>query len=733
MAKVIISQIEDLDRNCRTFNEGDIIVFDGGMLTNGDIVFNNNKIIGRGQLFSNISSVSGSLDEFALRAEWFGIFEYKEPSSPQDEVFDNTTSLNSMIGFCISTGVRNILFNRGFYYVGGTVNIGVETTEQQDESRYWDINLIGAGNNYPDIDVNYPSVISGEAYVHNPDIYGQPHGTAFLMGEQGCFHVNLKNDSSDVSRGGSINHCTFYGAWGKEIGENTYSNTAGSGIEIEMAQCFEINHCNFVRLRNAITLYGHTYYSHIRSCVFDKCEEGIITIEGEGDANDNMVSNCMFKRCASPIALLDSSKGWHIYDCDIEGDNGTCVLGNENRMTNVRIERNRDSEIWLKCKNGCTVSADIHGEVQTSQTWKCVFEGDYNHADLHFNTYTPMGFISYGRNNFFNVVAKQVKQPMHDINPDYTDGFGPTLMIYDPEDTVIINGYSNKKDYEGRNLINNVNFSPDWNGNEVQQWKDGYTYPLIQQSDNSVDIDLQDIEKELYFTCKFFNDQHANSDSMNLFGYQFPFKRSPSKWFGASLVYHRDIDPLPLDDDNFQVYTANCVDRVHVIDVTASTKALYARPFLMHEETWPFQYDMNGVVQVRNLSLNHIVNTFCFKKDTFIKYYSTMFDKHYCRIEGKYYSNGNELAAHCCTKMQIVNSNLEYVLSGILKAEMLIVDPITGDTLHLRLVRTNLIDGFDCTTLATTGPTSYANNHLGTVAVSNFTHNTVAVWIEIIQ
>ena len=431
MAKIIIfSQIEDLGGNSRTFDEGDIIVFDGGMLTNGDIVFNNNKIIGRGQLFSNISSVSGSLDEFALRAEWFGI-------KALYQTYDNTPHINFALKFCYGTGVRNLIFNRGNYFVDDRVIIGNPDNlnnnanngnngNNENPSNYWNINIIGAGKN-----------------IEN--------GTTFLLGTNGEFRIPHSSTPNPLC-GGSIQHCSFFST--NALNNNNNNRRGGKGIYIGHAHCYNIFDCGFYHLNDAITLYDHTYYTHIKSCGFDDCTNAIKTIveetinnvivQYEGDANDNMVSNCMFQYCDNPIFLNDKSKGWHIYDCDIEGENGTCCLGNENRMTNVRIERNQENVPWLLCKNGCTVSADIHGLGQTTHNWKCVFEGDNNHADLHFNTYTPLGFIALGRGNYFNVLCKQAVDPTIG-----NDGYGPTMMIYDPEDTVIVNGFSNKEDYEG--------------------------------------------------------------------------------------------------------------------------------------------------------------------------------------------------------------------------------------------------------------------------------------------
>lgn len=458
-----------------------LLIFKGGYFSgpaNGEaiLILNNCTILGGGHIFRGsinlgpYGSYSSRLLNREIKAEWFGAL----PNLGSDV----TGCINKAIEACYATDVHTLSFSSGTFIVGTNTNnmpknvfIGHETSNQiVDNTRCWEIRIKGAGK--------YPG-----------------RGTSFLIGIHGHFIVNSRNSAMGTYRGGGFDGCCFK-SFVMRSNENVIDPPSFKGIEMFHANTYTISNCFFSNLDVAIEFSGSCYYADIAGCVFDNCDVGVQSISESiaGQPNNNTIRGCMFTHCQTSPIDASHCDGWHIIDTDIEGSNGTLKLGSYNRMTNVRMERNTDSVVWLECEEGCTVDTDIYAGGQTNQNWKCQFNGDFNHATLRFHLYNPLGFISYGKGNFFDITNR--------IGANYNLS---TKMVFDPSDTFILNGYSNKEDYPGRNLITSTNIHTTLDSGTESDGvatADGTCYPFDREA-NNISIDSTGITTDLYKTLLF--------------------------------------------------------------------------------------------------------------------------------------------------------------------------------------------------------------------------------------
>ena len=308
-----------------------VLIFEGGSFngpSSGEavLILDNCTIEGSGHIFKGEISLGPSNSQQSrllnreIKAEWFGAL----PNLVNEDVTDY---INKAIEACYATDVHTLSFASGTFKVGtpnpsGTDNsvlIGQETTEDRVENtRYWEICIKGTGK--------YPG-----------------RGTSFLIGTGGHFIVNSRNFSMGPYRGGGITGCCF---------KNASQGTETMGIEMFHANTYNISNCFFSNLGTAISLSGSCYYADIDGCVFDNCNVGVKSINEStgvnpaGQPNNNTIRCCMFTHCQEHPIDASKCESWHIIDTDIEGNNGTLKLGSYNRMTNVRMERNKVNKVW---------------------------------------------------------------------------------------------------------------------------------------------------------------------------------------------------------------------------------------------------------------------------------------------------------------------------------------------------------------------------------------------------
>lgn len=522
----IIPHTIDLGGETLTVGPRCILDFQGGSLYNGRLRLSGTKINGRGTLFGPGLEFdeNSTLDEHTLRAEWFGV-------NGNDEA-DDTESINRALRGCHHSGVRNLEFNRGRYIVSDTVHVAGGTM------KHWHIRIKGAGSN-------------------------QQAGTVFSMRENAVFKVDMNHTiPNGQHRAGGIYDCCFINsAYG------TRPVFAGRGILLNYAHQYEIKECYFLYLQHAVTLTGHAYYTHIQGCDFALCDYAIHTLKPgdrhyqDGGTNNNMVSGCWIDKCIHPIDL-PTGGGWHIHDSNLEDGNGTCYLGNNNRMTNVRIERNDPDKPWLEVGNMCTVDADMHAAGSANaMNWRCIVRGNDNRVRLKFHFLHPRGILSYGKQNTFDITT-------HNSRPNNE----PTYLVHDPEDHVIINGYSNHAHYDTRNEVKKVsNLSLDTE-HGIQHKGDTH-YPMQAGGRPIMHFHEEtELGNEYYETCEFYfqDTRLAASDTLvtiPLLG-GIRMKQTP-KWFGLTAAW-RNTAQAWTGKPQVLCHGLEEGERLYVTDVTVS-------------------------------------------------------------------------------------------------------------------------------------------------------------------
>ncbi len=637
--------------------KNNILVFQGGKLKAADnisifIKFTNCKIWGVGYLFDNVNITNNStLINSELRAEWFGV-------APNQSGIITKNNLNRAIIACYNTNVHKLVFGSGCFNIEGIVEIGIGTTTRDNSyQNYWDIELIGAGT--------IPA-----------------RGTSFqFVGANSKFVIDQRNDSMGNRRGGGIYDCCFYQTVSYDD-PDIFNNT---GIEIEYAHTYTIYKCAFNKLETGIRLKGRSYYVDIQSCTFDLCAKGIESCSGYspenssyqveyGYPNNNIVEKCMFTGCElNPIDLSLGGVAWHIMDCDFEGANGTINLGDSHRLTNVRIERNLSTASWLRIGNNCVIDAEFHQtDIEDfNPNWKFVIDGNNNIVHARITGYNPYAIVSYGQGNKFDVIS------------DNGNSTTPMQFVFHPDDEFILNGYSNKQDYIGTNLIhslNNIEFSAEdemyiydnlydsiysnmYNPNDYREINKQTLRAVKKDGNSNPTLGLVTIVSgDLYKTCTFWMSRTGKMEetiNVPLFG---NFNMDSAK-LNHSYCYIGAYVGTKNSTSNIEFCAPNANDKLYVCDVVVSKIPLYKRPVLETiEENTLSQIGNDGIIHLRKSYLNRVITTFSWIPNR-LQYYTNMLGKVFCYSvsQQKYYCEGKEVLSS-----QRVNGIIKTTLTSVL-------------------------------------------------------------------
>lgn len=396
-----------------TIPENCVLKFDGGSISGIYILKGNNtKIIGNGHIF-NGCQFTGYFSIKEAKAEWFGV----ESSNT-----DNSSQINYALKFLRSTTVKILSFHTGRFNVKDVVTFGADNDGYSVNRSGWDFIIEGAGQGS-----SLPLSSGGGAW-----------GTTFAISDFGCFFVNMLSEASGWGRSGVIRNCSFVGEKGTE-----------RGIIINQSFPFEISNCYFYGLGAAISLTGGAYYCNIFNCRFRSNDYCIKTLTSEEEyynnngANNNQVHNCTFQHNNYTI-YLPVGGGWHIYDCDIEPENGEMYLGSYNFMDNMRIERNKRDRCIIRIgsnnilRNVSLIHAGGHQSAKLVQ-----IEGSHNDLEISLSGAYVNALIDKVGNNKINIFK------WAPLSIDY--------LILPITDDITIEGVNNKLPTEqGTNLITSI-------------------------------------------------------------------------------------------------------------------------------------------------------------------------------------------------------------------------------------------------------------------------------------
>ena len=504
----------DFDLNGETINilENCTLKFEGGSLSNGMINSNKTKINSSiTSIFKNLN-ISGSLNASELFAEWFGV-------NVQNE--DNAAFLNYAITTCIKTKIRRLKIGVGIFKINSIVYLG--TPEREG----WNIIIQVSGNN------------------------DSGFGTTFKIGENAFFYGNMENYKYGAQRAGAIFDCTFAG-----------ESKKGIGILLDYSQTYSIERCSFFNLNSGIAITGSCYYTYIKSCIFQSNEVAIHNLENshkfykEGQANDNIITGCFFSYNTNPV-LISEGEGWHLSDSDIEGFNGTLILGNQNVATNVRIERNIHSLPWIEIGSKCVCSFQIYASGQDIQNWRCIVHGNCNDVKIICGDNINQLLRSDGVSNKFDIVA-------------LSDNAN---ILCSPEDTLIVNGYSNKENIKGCNLLSYLDLSLkesdyiEYKGRKIAPIKNSFVNVSLHKSVKSQD-------GYRYLTAKSYMASSKDEEQL-LFPPLYAYCKT-NKWYQFVNIKRQEnisIERLIDNVNNINTY---------LLDVCIGTKPLYNQPVMKY-------------------------------------------------------------------------------------------------------------------------------------------------------
>lgn len=221
--RYILQYDYDLNGQTITIPNNCIIEFEGGSISNGTLQLNNTILDGN-PLFKDAVSITGTINNFYLRPEWFGASSTSE---------DNTKAINSALYAAYILGVEVVRLRNTTYNISGTLNI------------YPYCSLIG------DNELN--NKYSGTQIVQN----GKVDAITFVREKGDLLNIGVKNLSivcnistessgiSVISDAASLFNCTFDGIFIKGFKNGININISGNfGIGYNRFEKCNIVYCN---------------------------------------------------------------------------------------------------------------------------------------------------------------------------------------------------------------------------------------------------------------------------------------------------------------------------------------------------------------------------------------------------------------------------------------------------------------------------------------------------------
>lgn len=705
--------------------EGSNLIFNGGKFkcdqsSGATLNFKKNHIDSIAQAFEYHVGENAKNIEFGLEnapvgitnefvpVSWFGIF-----SAINDNNNSNHTSekINWAIRFCIETYARRLAFPQGTFHIHSNIYLGITCVQNDNyfignypiEHKHCDLKIYGAGNMFE-------------------------CGTEFILYDDSTFIVDMRNPvGQEVEnnvlgfgdhRGGGIYDCTFISHQANN--DNTKRTT---GIYMLYATTYSIFNCRFKSLNIGITMQGPCYYVNINSCIFDNNNYGVkteerptINNEDWGTPNNNMISGCMFTYCTtSPVDVMVGNQ-WHIIDSDFEGNNGPIKLGNNHRMTNVRIERctlinTLVPTHWLEFGSYCDIDADVHGD-DYSASWRVICKGDKNKVKLNFHSINYNCLISYGYNNEFRINVSSLSE--HE-----------SLFIFDPNDVFVMNGKSNKENFLSSNIIKEVvPFAKNANMQLTSLNNQGICFPLSSTCINAKFNLVNQPTEKLFKSCTFAIQRvSSNTDDRNVNVLVFAGANmaiDDNKWYCcASCIclengYIGENKISQTSDTEFSIYR-NQNNNIHFFlsDAAVSIEApLYNRPVLLENEGVthnPLHSD--NIIHLTSCKLlNYELSTFGMVKNNPQIYVNILGKTYYRRSDGKFISNGKLVSNNSGCMCSSNNGSLPYILSGMLEADVEVYSKDGERFMSLHAQRSSTSQVFTISNIFESGLTYKSNN-----------------------
>ena len=310
-ALYIVSENIDLKRQTVSLPQGSILQFEGGMLSNGELVGNNSTIVaGRYEIFKSVS-LSGNWALDGVPVEWFG-------AVANDSKEDCSRAINQAIVIGIKINTPALLAS-GTYYTKNTIALPEKGT------------LVGLSPSLTTI-CYYASASVG-VYMHGE--YGCIRNICvqeYRMERKGiCIKVGDSNSKVGFRRG--------YIEDVKVIGGNR-------GLDLEYQWCNKINGINC--RQNNIGIYANETTPYIENAVIESSHQYGVYSVGSGiklynaiiegnkigcilNGKNNVLNNCYFE--GNSASYLDKKAAKKKNGTDVEG--GNLYVGEENQVTSL--------------------------------------------------------------------------------------------------------------------------------------------------------------------------------------------------------------------------------------------------------------------------------------------------------------------------------------------------------------------------------------------------------------
>ena len=659
-----ITQDIDLGHGVLTIPANCTLDFQGGSFSNGIIIGTRTSITSNDITIFNNTKLTGNFLCHSFKASWFGVSQKND---------DNSTAIQNAIDSIMVSNTHILEFGAGTFRIRKNIEIGITDGERQT----WGVIIRGAGSNYT-------------------------NGTTFLLDKDVYIKINQANYSYGSLRQGGIFDICF-----SSITQAT-SSSRGLGLVINYCQCYEIKRCSFMALQRAIGFTGSAYFTLVESCAFENCDKGVYVLDLEdelyesGDSNNDIINNCYFTYCTIPISL-GGSNNWMISNSDIEGHNGTIYLGRYNYMSNVRIERNID-DIWLHMIEGCNVDCNIYAAGGSSANYRIQIIGDNNKIKAFISGFNPYSIISEGKNNYFNIVQK------NGTNAGYMN-----LYFMDPDDTIIINGVSNRNNKEGINLISQKLPIGDILINEYLG-EEAYNLMHTIEANYIYQIPLRAHEafNSLYITFKFCTQNEINSLVFHS-NTEFPENLTINKWYQVIGAVDSTNQALA-ENANFLMFSRLDINNISVVDVTLSETLLFNIPILSSPDTCSVLE--HNTVNLKNTYVNNVLSD-CRKNFPTRTLRNKLGKEFYC-IDNTYINTEGNKIVSATSEVGL----LQHLLTG--KLEIWSSD--FTQYYSVKFERNSTSDLFTFNDLYKNGEFSIISNNYGTISVTGMNSNRI-YWV----